>query len=61
MYVPAWFPGAEFQQWAKEARELFYKLTKGPFEETKKEMVSVRWAFYHLAMSYFTLILIYAR
>lgn len=39
IYVPAWFPGAEFQRWAQSARDLFYQMTRVPFFRVKQEMV----------------------
>ncbi|KAI0919563.1 hypothetical protein AcW1_003214 [Taiwanofungus camphoratus] len=38
IYVPAWFPGAEFQRWAQSARDLFYQMTRVPFFRVKQEM-----------------------
>ena len=39
--VPAWFPGAGFKRWAKEAKELFVALTREPFEATKEDVVRI--------------------
>ena len=40
MYVPAWFPGAGFQRWARDAKAAFYNLTREPFYHVKKSLVS---------------------
>lgn len=40
MWVPAWFPGASFQTWARKARSLFLKMTRTPFHASKMESVS---------------------
>lgn len=39
VYVPAWFPGAGFHRWARNARELFFRMTRTPFNQVKAEMV----------------------
>ncbi|PBK86351.1 cytochrome P450 [Armillaria gallica] len=38
-WVPAWFPGAGFQKWARESRKLFFEVTRQPFYDLKNEMV----------------------
>ncbi|KAK0460550.1 cytochrome P450 [Desarmillaria tabescens] len=38
-WVPAWLPGAGFQKWARESRELFFEVTRQPFYDLKNEMV----------------------
>ncbi|KXN83066.1 O-methylsterigmatocystin oxidoreductase [Leucoagaricus sp. SymC.cos] len=35
-HLPEWFPGAGFQKWAKEGRELITRLFNEPFEASKK-------------------------
>ncbi len=41
MYVPSWLPGAGFKRWASSARENFFKLTREPFLEVKRSLVSI--------------------
>ncbi|KAG6890749.1 hypothetical protein C0992_012922, partial [Termitomyces sp. T32_za158] len=38
MWVPRWLPGAGFQAWAHEGKELFLKLTRTPFYAAKAEL-----------------------
>ncbi|KAG6884868.1 hypothetical protein C0993_007649 [Termitomyces sp. T159_Od127] len=38
MRIPRWFPGADFQVWAHEGKELFFKLTRTPFYAAKAEL-----------------------
>jgi len=37
-YVPGWFPGAGFQQFAKTGQELFAVAVDGPFDFVKESM-----------------------
>ncbi|KAA1478269.1 cytochrome P450 [Dentipellis sp. KUC8613] len=39
-YVPTWFPGAHFRRWAAEAKQLFWTLTRPPFERVKADMAA---------------------
>lgn len=47
MYVPVWFPGAGFQRWAKNAKEQFFKMTRTPFNQVKRQMVTISWRVYN--------------
>ncbi|KAK7461270.1 hypothetical protein VKT23_008445 [Stygiomarasmius scandens] len=38
IHVPAWFPGAGFKTWARNAREAFMAMTRKPFYEIKEEL-----------------------
>ncbi|KAG5729920.1 O-methylsterigmatocystin oxidoreductase, partial [Termitomyces sp. T112] len=38
MWIPRWMPGARFQVWAYEGKELFFKLTRTPFYAAKNEL-----------------------
>lgn len=38
-WIPAWFPGAGFQKWARESRKLFFEVTRQPFYDLKNERV----------------------
>jgi hypothetical protein len=42
-HIPAWFPGAEFQQFAAATRKVYGKMRNGPFERTKARIVSILW------------------
>ncbi|KZT37248.1 cytochrome P450 [Sistotremastrum suecicum HHB10207 ss-3] len=37
-YVPPWFPGTEFHQWASEQNTLLEKMISTPFEWTRRQM-----------------------
>ncbi|KAF9028099.1 cytochrome P450 [Rhodocollybia butyracea] len=37
-WVPSWVPGAGFQRWASDGKELFLSLTRGAFHHVKEEM-----------------------
>ena len=38
-WLPAWFPGAGFQRWARSAKESFLRMTRDPFAQVKYDMV----------------------
>ncbi|KIK58869.1 hypothetical protein GYMLUDRAFT_245651 [Collybiopsis luxurians FD-317 M1] len=37
-WVPSWLPGAGFQKWAQDARRIFYRIVREPFQECKLKM-----------------------
>lgn len=39
-YLPAWMPGASFQEYGRRGRELGKLAVEGPFDKVKREIVS---------------------
>jgi hypothetical protein len=40
-YIPDWFPGAGFKQFAANTRRLHEQMREAPFKRTREEMVRV--------------------
>ena len=49
-YVPGWFPGAQFQSFAAQARRLTEKMLEEPMQEVEKAMVRNYWCINVLAL-----------
>ena len=48
--MPEWFPGAEFQRFAAQARKLAEKMVEEPMQEVERAMVGIYWCIYAPAL-----------